>query len=68
LGGQVGDGHINVYNPNNANFIGKPRDGFGNPLAFDGSWGLLLTNNGLFFTASIADEAHGLVGVIFSED
>jgi len=46
--GNFGDGHINVYNPNNANFIGKPRDGFGNPLAFDGSWGLLLTNNGCF--------------------
>jgi uncharacterized protein (TIGR03118 family) len=66
--GNFGDGQINVYNPNNGNFQGKPRDGFGNPLAFDGLWGLLLTNNGLFFTAGIADEDHGIFGVIFSED
>jgi hypothetical protein len=66
--GNFGDGRINVYHPNNGNFQGTPRDGFGNPLDFNGLWGLLLTNNGLFFSAGIADEAHGLVGVIFSED
>jgi len=64
--GNFGDGRINVYNPNNGNFIGTPRDD-GVPLRFDGLWDLLLTNNGLYFAAGIADEDHGLFGVIFSE-
>ena len=65
--GNFGDGRINVYNPNNGNFQGTPKDVFGNPLDFNGLWGLLLTNNGLFFSAGIADEAHGMFGVIFSD-
>jgi uncharacterized protein (TIGR03118 family) len=66
--GNFGDGVINVYNPSNGNFIGRPRDVFGNPLSFNGLWGLLLADGGLYFSAGIADEAHGLWGVIFSED
>jgi len=64
--GNFGDGKINVYNPNNGVFQGTPRDTFGIPLAFDGLWGLVLTNGGLYFTAGIADEEHGIFGVIFS--
>src|SRR5437879_3081145 len=51
--GNFGDGKINVYNPSNGNFQGTPRDTFGIPLAFDGLWGLVLTNGGLYFTAGI---------------
>ena len=63
--GNFGDGRINAYNPNNGNFIGTPRDVFGNPLDFDGLWGLVLGDQGLFFTAGIADEGHGIFGTIF---
>lgn len=64
--GNFGDGKINVYDPSTGIFQGTPRDVFGIPLDFDGLWGLFLTNNGLFFTAGIADEDHGMFGVIFS--
>jgi uncharacterized protein (TIGR03118 family) len=65
--GNFGDGRINVYDPNNGNFQGTPKDVFGNPLDFDGLWGLLLSGNGeVFFNAGIADEDHGMFGVIFS--
>ena len=65
--GNFGDGKINVYDLGNGSFQGTPRDTFGIPLDFDGLWGLFLTNHGLFFTAGIADEDHGLFGVIFSD-
>ena len=64
--GNFGDGKINVYDLNAGSFQGTPRDIFGIPLDFAGLWGLFLTNNGLFFTAGIADEDHGMFGVIFS--
>lgn len=64
--GNFGDGHINVYNSVNGTFIGTPRDDR-TPLAFDGLWDLLLTNHGLYFAAGIADEDHGLFGVIFND-
>jgi len=63
--GNFGDGKINVYDPNTGSFQGVPRDTFGIPLAFDGLWGLFLSNGDLFFTAGIADEDHGMFGVIF---
>jgi hypothetical protein len=66
--GNFGDGNINVYDPNSGSFAGTPHDVFGNPLAFDDMWGLFLANGGLFFAAGIADEAHGMFGVIFSDD
>ena len=34
------------------------------PLQFDGLWDLLPQDAGVFFTAGIADEAHGLFGII----
>ncbi len=63
--GNFGDGKINVYDPSTGSFAGTPRDVFGIPLDFDGLWGLLLANGGLYFTAGIADEDHGMFGVIF---
>ena len=64
--GNFGDGRINVYDPGTGSFIGTPRDVFGTPLDFDGLWGLVLADGGLFFSAGIADEDHGMFGVIFS--
>jgi uncharacterized protein (TIGR03118 family) len=63
--GNFGDGHINVYDPGNGNFIGRPKDIFNIPLRFEGLWGLLLVDGGMYFTAGIADEKHGIFGVIF---
>jgi uncharacterized protein (TIGR03118 family) len=65
--GNFGDGLINVYSPNGGNFLGNPKDTFGNPLQFDGLWALVFGNGGLYFTAGIADEAHGIFGVIFPD-
>ncbi len=36
----------------------------GTPLAFDGLWDMLALGKGVWFTAGIADEGHGLFGVI----
>ena len=35
----------------------------GTPLQFDGLWGLLPLTDGVFFTAGIVNEAHGLFGI-----
>ena len=66
--GNFGDGRINVYEPSNGSFIGRPRDVFNIPLQFEGLWGLELVGGGLYFTAGIADEEHGIFGVISSAD
>jgi uncharacterized protein (TIGR03118 family) len=63
--GNFGDGRINVYDPSNGNFIGRPKDIFNIPLQFDGLWGLRLEDGVLYFTAGIVDENHGIFGVIF---
>jgi uncharacterized protein (TIGR03118 family) len=67
LVGNFGDGRINAYDATIGTFLGTPR---GAPpdrdvLAFDGLWDLVLLNGGLYFSAGIADEEHGLFGVIF---
>jgi uncharacterized protein (TIGR03118 family) len=64
--GNFGDGRINAYGPNSGNSLGTPKDTFGNPLDFEGLWALVVVNGGLYFTAGIADEAHGIFGVVFS--
>src|SRR5262249_38548686 len=65
--GNFGDGLINVYNPMTGAFIEtlKRADGT-TPLQFDGLWDLLpaQAGGGVFFTAGIADEQHGLFGII----
>jgi uncharacterized protein (TIGR03118 family) len=63
--GNFGDGRINVYNPGNGSFIGTPKDCFNIPLQFDGLWGLFFDDGGMYFTAGIVDEEHGMFGVIF---
>ena len=40
----------------------------GQPLEFNGLWSLAFVKDHLYFTAGIADEAHGLFGVIERED
>lgn len=65
--GNFGDGHINAYGPNSGNSLGPPKDVFGNPLEFDGLWALVFGSQGLYFSAGIADEQHGMVGVIFPD-
>jgi uncharacterized protein (TIGR03118 family) len=69
LVGNFGDGRINAYNPQSGAFLGTllttgTSKTNGTPLAFDGLWGLHFIGDKLFFTAGIADEDHGLFGVI----
>jgi uncharacterized protein (TIGR03118 family) len=65
--GNFGDGLINNYDPVTGNFIETLMRADGTPLQFDGLWDLLPQADGVFFTAGIADEEHGLFG-IFTED
>ena len=64
--GNFGDGLINVYDPTTGAFIETLMRLDGTPLQFDGLWDLLpaQSGGGVFFTAGIADEAHGLFGLI----
>jgi uncharacterized protein (TIGR03118 family) len=64
--GNFGDGLINVYDPTTGAFIEQLMRADGTPLQFDGLWDMLPAQNGggVFFTAGIADEAHGLFGLI----
>jgi len=62
--GNFGDGLINNYDPVSGNFIETLMRADGTSLQFDGLWDLLPLTDGVFFTAGIADEAHGLFGII----
>ena len=63
--GNFGDGLINVYDPTiPETFIETLMRADGTPLQFDGLWDLLPLGSGVYFTAGIADEAHGLFGLI----
>ena len=62
--GNFGDGLINVYDPITGAFIETLMRADGTPLQFDGLWDMLPLGNGVYFTAGIADEAHGLFGII----
>ena len=64
--GNFGDGLINVYDPTiPETFIETLMRADGTPLQFDGLWDMLpAQNGGVFFTAGIADEEHGLFGII----
>jgi uncharacterized protein (TIGR03118 family) len=70
LVGNFGDGAINAYDPSTGAFRGALKNTDGNPIVIQGLWGLILGNGvagtpqTLFFTAGIADEAHGLLGAI----
>ena len=62
--GNFGNGLINVYDPMTGAFIETLMRADGTPLQFDGLWDMLPQAGGVFFTAGIADEAHGLFGLI----
>ena len=63
--GNFGDGLINVYDPTTPEtFIETLMRADGTPLQFDGLWDMLPQAGGVFFTAGIADEGHGLFGLI----
>ena len=64
--GNFGDGKINVYDPDTGGFIETLMRADGTPLQLDGLWDLLpaQSGGGVFFTAGIADEEHGLFGII----
>src|SRR6516162_1775255 len=62
--GNFGNGLINVYDPNTGTFIETLMRADGTPLQFNGLWDMLPQASGVFFTAGIADEAHGLFGLI----
>src|SRR2546430_6303716 len=75
LVGNFGNGHINAFDPQTGTFLGQPKDQFGNPIVIDDLCGLAFGNGAaagqtdeLFFTAGIADEAHGLFGKIQHEN
>jgi uncharacterized protein (TIGR03118 family) len=66
--GNFGDGFINVYDPNTGAFIETLMRADGTPLQFDGLWDMLPLDGGVFFTAGIADEEHGLFGIITEDE
>jgi uncharacterized protein (TIGR03118 family) len=66
--GNFGDGRINNYDPVTGAFIETLMTADGTPLEFEGLWDLLPLGKGVFFTAGIADEEHGLFGVITEDE
>ncbi len=71
LVGNVGDGHINAFDPVTGAYRGKLTDAGGNAIQIDGLWGLAFGNNHgggnadtLYFAAGIDQEQHGLFGMI----
>ena len=66
--GNFGDGKINNYDPTTGAFLETLVTADGTPLAFQGLWDLLPLGKGVWFTAGIADEEHGLFGVITEDE
>jgi uncharacterized protein (TIGR03118 family) len=62
--GNFGDGKINNYDPATGMFLETLSRADGTALQFDGLWDLLPLGTGVYFTAGIADEGHGLFGLI----
>jgi uncharacterized protein (TIGR03118 family) len=62
--GNFGDGIINNYDPDSGAFLGTINRADGTPLQFDGLWDTLVLGDGVYFTAGIGDEEHGLFGLI----
>ena len=71
LVGNFGDGHINVYEEWEGEFL-RPLGGFGMPVTIDGLWGITFPDNNipgddpnkLYFTAGPNEESHGLFGYL----
>jgi uncharacterized protein (TIGR03118 family) len=71
LVGNVGDGHINAFDPFSGSFQGALTGPSGTPLAIDMLWGLSFGNDHgagasdtLYFTGGSDHEQHGLFGQI----
>jgi uncharacterized protein (TIGR03118 family) len=62
--GNFGDGQINNYDPTTGAFLETISTADGTPLEFEGLWDLLPLSAGVYFTAGIVDEEHGLFGLI----
>ena len=62
--GNFGDGKINNYDPTTGAFLQTLMKSDGTPLQINGLWALLPLGDGVYFTAGIDDEAHGLFGKI----
>ncbi len=69
LVGNFGDGKISAFDPTTGKFQGQLKDSNGDVISIDGLWGIAFGNgkantlkNGLYFTAGVDDEAHGLYG------
>jgi uncharacterized protein (TIGR03118 family) len=62
--GNFGDGKINNYDPATGASLGTINRADGTPLQFDGLWDMLPLGTGVYFTAGIGDEGHGLFGLI----
>ena len=66
LVGNFGDGRIHAFDATSGAFLGALIRPDGTPLDFDGLWALHSIDNAVFFTAGIADETHGLFGMIIA--
>jgi hypothetical protein len=68
--GNFGDGLITAYNPTTYAYLGTLADGTGKAIAYPGLWDIFVSTstaalpNSIYFTAGIAQETHGLFGVI----
>ena len=76
--GNRGDGKINAYDPTTYNYLGQLMDSTGKPLTYASLWELLKGGtavagttavsggdpNTIYFTAGLANEAHGLLAAI----
>jgi uncharacterized protein (TIGR03118 family) len=71
LVGNAGDGHINAFDPQTGQVLGQLKDSSGRPLVIGRLWALEFGNgagdrHGLFFSAGIDEEHHGLFGELQS--
>jgi uncharacterized protein (TIGR03118 family) len=71
LVGNVGDGHINAFDPKSGAFLGQLKGADGQPLTIGNLWSLKFGTGGkggdpntLYFTAGIGNYGHGLFGSI----
>ena len=69
--GNFGNGHINAYDMESGQFLGKVRDPQGQAIVIDGLWTLRVGTGGnggdldkVYFTAGLMRETHGLFGSI----